>query len=160
MEKVVVQTGAKTYQIADQDGNDLGVFRFIPSDAGILKRYKEAAAFFAGINDRIKGKDFEEILPELEKEAGEALTNTLKISMENERMHGHSYATYTNTIYKAIFGKNAKQLREEYGMSAKDNIWNHLSEEELQLIQSKEMLVNGLIGCIGGTRQNPTYHSI
>ena len=32
-------------------------------------------------------------------------------------------------------------------MSAKDNSWNHLSEEELQLIQSKEMLVNGLIGC-------------
>lgn len=73
MEKVVVQTGAKTYQIADQDGNDLGVFRFIPSDAGILKRYKEAEAFFAGINDRIKGKDFEEILPELEKEAGEKI---------------------------------------------------------------------------------------
>ena len=73
MEKVVDQTGAKTYQIADQDGNDLGVFRFIPSDAGILKRYKEAAAFFAGINDRIKGKDFEEILPELEKEAGEKI---------------------------------------------------------------------------------------
>lgn len=24
MEKVVVQTGAKTYQITDQDGNDLG----------------------------------------------------------------------------------------------------------------------------------------
>ena len=56
MEKVVVQTGAKTYQIADQDGNDLGVFRFIPSDAGILKRYKEAAAFFTGINDKIKDK--------------------------------------------------------------------------------------------------------
>ena len=73
MEKVVIQTGAKTYQIADQDGNDLGVFRFIPSDAGILKRYKEAAAFFAEINDRIKGKDCEEILPELEKEAGEKI---------------------------------------------------------------------------------------
>ena len=73
MEKVVVQTGAKTYQITDQDGNDLGVFRFIPSDAGILKRYKEAAAFFAGINDKIKDKDFEEILPDLEKEAGEKI---------------------------------------------------------------------------------------
>ena len=69
MEKVVVQTGAKTYQITDQDGNDLGVFRFIPSDAGILKRYKEAAAFFTGINDKIKDKDFEEILPDLEKES-------------------------------------------------------------------------------------------
>lgn len=62
-------------------------------------------------------------------------------------MHGHVYATYTNTIYKAIFGKNAKQLREEYGLSAKDNIQDYLSEEELQLIQSKEMLVSGLIGC-------------
>lgn len=67
--------------------------------------------------------------------------------MENERMHGHAYATYTNTIYKAIFGKNAKQLREEYGLSAKDNIQDYLFEEELQLIQSKEMLVSGLIGC-------------
>ena len=73
MEKVIVQTGAKTYQVADQDGNDLGVFRFIPSDAGILKRYKEAAAFFTGINDKIKDKDFEEILPDLEKEAGEKI---------------------------------------------------------------------------------------
>lgn len=73
MEKIIVQTGAKTYQIADQDGNDLGVFRFIPSDAGILKRYKEAAAFFTGINDKIKDKDFEEILPDLEKEAGEKI---------------------------------------------------------------------------------------
>ena len=54
--KIVVQTGAKTYQITDQDGNDLGVFRFIPSDAGILKRYKEAAAFFTGINDKLRTK--------------------------------------------------------------------------------------------------------
>lgn len=29
MEKVVVQTGAKTYQITDQDGNDLGVYYMI-----------------------------------------------------------------------------------------------------------------------------------
>ena len=72
-EKITFNTGAKSYEIVDQDGNELGVFRFIPSDAGILKRYKEAAAFFSGINDRIKNKDFEEILPELEKEAGEKI---------------------------------------------------------------------------------------
>ena len=74
MEKIIVQTGAKTYQIADQDGNDLGVFRFIPSDAGILKRYKEAAAFFTGINERIKNKDFEEILPIWKRKPGRRLT--------------------------------------------------------------------------------------
>ena len=72
-EKITFNTGAKSYEIVDQDVNELGVFRFIPSDAGILKRYKEAAAFFSGINDRIKNKDFEEILPELEKEAGEKI---------------------------------------------------------------------------------------
>ena len=72
-EKITFNTGAKSYEIVDQDGNELGVFLFIPSDAGILKRYKEAAAFFSGINDRIKNKDFEEILPELEKEAGEKI---------------------------------------------------------------------------------------
>ena len=72
-EKITFNTGAKSYEIVDQDGNELGVFRFIPADAGILKRYKEAAAFFSGINDRIKNKDFEEILPELEKEAGEKI---------------------------------------------------------------------------------------
>ena len=31
---------------------------------------------------------------------------------ENERMHGHAYSTYTNLIYKSIFGKDAKHLRE------------------------------------------------
>ena len=72
-EKITFNTGAKSYEIVDQDGNELGVFRFIPSDAGILKRYKETAAFFSGINDRIKNKDFEEILPELEKEAGKKI---------------------------------------------------------------------------------------
>ena len=72
-EKITFNTGAKSYEIVDQDGNELGVFLFIPSDAGILKRYKEAAAFFSGINDRIKNKDFEKILPELEKEAGEKI---------------------------------------------------------------------------------------
>ena len=33
----------------------------------------------------------------------QALTNALKESQENERMHGHAYSTYTNAIYKSIF---------------------------------------------------------
>lgn len=125
MEKVIIQTGAKTYQIADQDGNDLGVFRFIPSDAGILKRYKEAAAFFTGINDKIKDKDFEEILPDLEKEAGEKIDllfgapvseSFFKItspftaekynteSQKLERINGRLYSSYNNL-------KNKKQTK-------------------------------------------------
>lgn len=75
----------------------------------------------------------------------QALTNALKESNENERMHGHAYSTYTNVIYKSIFGKNAKQLREEYGIGKKDNLRDCFSEEELKAVQSAEMLVSSLI---------------
>ena len=73
MEKVVFQTGAKSYQIVDPEGNELGVFRFTPTDAGILNRYKETAAYFSKLGERIKGENLEEILPDLEKEAGEKI---------------------------------------------------------------------------------------
>ena len=37
-EKITFNTGAKNYEIVDQDGNELGVFRFIPTDVGILNK--------------------------------------------------------------------------------------------------------------------------
>ena len=75
----------------------------------------------------------------------QALTNALKLSQENERMHGHAYSTYTNIIYKAVFGKDAKHLREEYGIAKKDNLRDCFSTEELMAVQSVEMVVSGLI---------------
>ena len=77
----------------------------------------------------------------------QALTNALKESQENERMHGHAYSTYTNAIYKSIFGKNANQLREEYGIGKKENLRDMFSAEELRAIQSMECLVSGLVDC-------------
>lgn len=57
----------------------------------------------------------------IEREKGiavrQSLTKALQQSTENERMHGHAYSAYTNCIYKVLFGKNAKQLREELGIS-------------------------------------------
>ncbi|MCU6734957.1 Rha family transcriptional regulator [Diplocloster agilis] len=75
----------------------------------------------------------------------QALTNALQLSQENERMHGHAYSTYTNVIYKAVFGKDAKHLREEYGITKKDNLRDCFSEEELKAVQSVEMVVSGLV---------------
>ena len=49
----------------------------------------------------------------------QAFTKAIQQSSENERMHGHAYSTYTDVIYKSIFGKNAKQLREEFGITKK-----------------------------------------
>lgn len=75
----------------------------------------------------------------------QALTKALQQSNENERMHGRAYSTYTNLIYKSIFGKDAKHLREEYGISKKDELRDCFSAEELQQIQKAEMLVSSLV---------------
>ena len=76
----------------------------------------------------------------------QAFTKAIQQSSENERMHGHAYSTYTDVIYKSIFGKNAKQLREEFGIPKKENMRDYLSEEDLVKIQNAEMLVSALVG--------------
>lgn len=83
----------------------------------------------------------------------QALTNALQQTQENERMHGHAYSTYTNVIYKSVFGKDAKHLREDYGINKKDNLRDYFSSEELYAVQSVEMIVSGLISCGWGYEQ-------
>lgn len=77
----------------------------------------------------------------------QALTKALQQSAEDNRMHGHAYSTYTNCIYKALFGKDARQLREQYGIGPKENLRDCFSVEELAAVQSMECLVSGLVDC-------------
>lgn len=87
----------------------------------------------------------------IEREKGivvrQAFTKALKESGENERTHGHAYSLYTDLIYKAVFGKNAKQLREEYGITKQDNLRDFFAQEELAKVKSVEMIVGGLVEC-------------
>ena len=93
----------------------------------------------------------------VEREKGiavrQALTKALQQSTENDRMHGHAYSNYTNCIYKVIFGKNAKALREEYGVEKNESLRDCFTAEELQAIQSMERLISGLIDCGWGYEQ-------
>lgn len=81
------------------------------------------------------------------------VTDMIKQSGENDRMHGHAYSTYTDVIYKSLFGKSAKQFREQFGLSKKDSLRDCFTQEELKAIQSKEMLVSSLIDCGWGYDQ-------
>lgn len=81
------------------------------------------------------------------------VTDMIKQSKENERMHGHAYSLYTDMIYKALFGKSAKQFREEFGVNKTDSLRDYFTSEELRAIQSKEMLVSSLIDCGWGYEQ-------
>jgi len=87
----------------------------------------------------------------IEREKGiavrQALTKALQQSTEDARMHGHAYSNYTNCIYKELFGMNANQLREKFGISKKDGLRDCFSPEELRAVQSMECLVSGLVDC-------------
>lgn len=87
----------------------------------------------------------------VEREKGivvrQAFTKALKESGENDRMHGHAYSTYTDLIYRAVLGKPARQLREEFGIGKQDNLRDLLSMEELAKVKSVEMVVSGLVDC-------------
>lgn len=87
----------------------------------------------------------------------EVLTDSLQKSQEAERMHGHAYSTYTNVIYKTLFDKNAKQLREYYGIGKNGNLRDLFTTEELQSVQSMEMLVSSLINCGWGYDQIKSF---
>lgn len=77
----------------------------------------------------------------------QALTKALQQSAEDARMHGHAYSTYTNCIYKSLFGMNTNQLREQYGIGKKDSLRDCFSKEELRAVESMERLVSGLVDC-------------
>ena len=87
----------------------------------------------------------------IEREKGIAvrklLTDALKMSAGNGRLQDHSYSAYTNSIYKAVFGMNAKQLRDHYGIDKLDCLRDCFSSEELTAVQSMESLVSGLVAC-------------
>lgn len=77
----------------------------------------------------------------------EFLTDSIQQSEEDERMHGHAYSTYTNCIYKVLFGKSAAQLRMDYGIGRTDNLRDCFSPEDLAAVDSMEHLVSGLVAC-------------
>ena len=72
-----------------------------------------------------------------------ALTDAIRDSGENERMHGHAFATYTNLIYKTAVGKTAAQLRKAGGRDA----LNHLTADQLAAVTKREAQVCTLLDC-------------
>ena len=74
-----------------------------------------------------------------------SLTDALRDSGENERMHGHAYAAYTNLAYKLATGKSARQLRKERGAERKAVAADVLTSEELESYQKQEYAIVALL---------------
>ncbi|WP_317399960.1 Rha family transcriptional regulator [Anaerotruncus colihominis] len=66
------------------------------------------------------------------------LTDAIRDSGEDGRMHGHAYGTYTDLAYKAATGKIARILRKERGASAKAIAADFLTSDELSAYNKAE----------------------
>lgn len=56
------------------------------------------------------------------------------------------YPNYTNLVYKILFGKNAKTIREERGLTKSSELTrDNFSEEELKLIDECETIITALL---------------
>ena len=74
-----------------------------------------------------------------------SLTDALRDSGENERMHGHAYGAYTDLAYRLTTGKSAARLRRERGALKKAVAANFLTSEELAAYQKQEAALATLI---------------
>ena len=66
------------------------------------------------------------------------LTDAIRDSGEDGRMHGHAYGTYTDLAYKAATGKIARILRKERGACATAIATDFLTSDELSAYNKAE----------------------
>lgn len=81
----------------------------------------------------------------LERERGKAtrrtLTDAIKEDYPDSPHKRFMYKNFTDLAYRTVFGKTAKQLKEEYG----DNIRDKLSDSQLKKLKAVEGLIENYI---------------
>lgn len=75
------------------------------------------------------------------------LTDAIRDSGENERMHGQAFPTYINLIYKAVTGRTAAQMRKDAGLPKGADVVPLLSSDALALVTRRENQVAALLDC-------------
>lgn len=78
------------------------------------------------------------------KQAREALTNAI-LGLPESPHKDMKYKHYTDLVYKIVFGKNTKQLKEFHGISKTDNLRNRFTSAELGRVEKLEGQVSSLI---------------
>jgi phage anti-repressor protein len=73
------------------------------------------------------------------------LTDALRDSGLNDKMHGWGYKTFTDLIYKLVLGVNSKQYRDMFGLPKEADIRNYLNGYQKQEVARLENASQGMI---------------
>ena len=85
-----------------------------------------------------------EVTRRIGKEAREALTNAIQ-ALPDSPHKAMKYKHYTDLVYVIVFGKNSKQLREEYGIDKDSVLRNMFSANEMDKVLKLENQVGVLL---------------
>lgn len=86
-----------------------------------------------------------QILREAGKPVRRLLTDAVRDSGEDTRMHGHAYSIYTDLAYKYATGKVARQLRKERGAAPKAVAADFLEADEMERYNKTEERITVLL---------------
>lgn len=139
----------------DRDGFSLLVMGFNGEKA--LKWKLDYINAFNAMEEELKRIYTERQQWQIERDKGvvirHILTDTIKMKISDSPHKKFAYPNYTNLIYRTLFGKTAKELEQEYGVKARENLRDFFTGEDLAKVQSMEMLVSSLINCGWGYEQ-------
>ena len=84
-----------------------------------------------------------------QREAGKIdrkrMTTAIKNYIPDSPHKKFKYPQYTNLVYKILFNKDAKTMREERGFSKNDALRDSFTGEELKLVDEAETIVTALV---------------
>ncbi len=133
----------------DRDGFTLLVMGFSdPKSMYFKEKYIEE---FNAMENELKRIYTERHQWQIERDKGvvirHILTDTIKMKIADSPHKRFAYPNYTNLIYRTLFGKTVKELEQECGVKARENLRDYFTGNALAQVQSMEMLVSSLIGC-------------
>ena len=145
MEACPHRTGAsvqKLYHLNEQQATLL--ITYLKNTAPV-RRFKKALVreFFKARNELSR----REIQRAIKTPVRRSLTDAIRDSGENERMHGHAYDAYTNLAYKAAIGRTAAQIRKSAGVDRRADGVPLMSAGELAEVTKREAQVATLLDC-------------
>lgn len=126
------------------EGQATLLFTFLQNTERVIEfKIKLVRAFFSMRDELLKRKETRDIA----KIDRENLTRMICESGEQERMHNKGIPTYTNLIYKSVFGVDKKNLIISRGFEYKKdiNLREFLNEEEIEKVRKVEATVSGLL---------------
>ena len=115
-------------------------------ELGMIERNEQGRKirkYFIEIEKEFKKMSEKEMARRVGIEVRKSMTDAIKESGENERMHGFAYSTYTNMIYKLVLGMSAKKYKKMNDIDG--NLRDKLNGRQLNLIKTLEDIAKAQI---------------